>query len=93
MGFFDRSVKGNDADGGSLFYFSGTHAQAINDRWAFNATLSVADQVCGKVERSATPAPPGPRNCGQSIGSAAHVDTTTTRHISDNSGVRISHRS
>lgn len=35
MGLFDRSVNNNDADGGALFYFSGTHAQAINDRWAF----------------------------------------------------------
>jgi iron complex outermembrane receptor protein len=35
LGAFDRSVGGNDADGGSLVYFSGTHAQAINDRWAF----------------------------------------------------------
>ena len=25
----------NDADAGSLWYVSGTHAQAINDRWAF----------------------------------------------------------
>jgi outer membrane receptor protein involved in Fe transport len=35
IGNFDRSVNGNDADGGMLVYFSGTHAQAINDRWAF----------------------------------------------------------
>jgi iron complex outermembrane receptor protein len=35
IGNFDRSVNGDDADGGMLVYFSGTHAQAINDRWAF----------------------------------------------------------
>jgi outer membrane receptor protein involved in Fe transport len=35
MGLFDRSVNDNDADGGMLVYFSGTYAQAINDRWAF----------------------------------------------------------
>jgi outer membrane receptor protein involved in Fe transport len=35
IGNFDRSANGNDADGGMLVYFSGTHAQAINDRWAF----------------------------------------------------------
>jgi iron complex outermembrane receptor protein len=35
LGAFDRSVNDSDADGGSLVYFSGTHAQAINDRWAF----------------------------------------------------------
>src|SRR6188768_2658737 len=34
-GLFDRSVNGDDADGGSLVYFSGTHAAAINDRWSF----------------------------------------------------------
>jgi outer membrane receptor protein involved in Fe transport len=37
MGAFDRSAgaNGSDADGGMLVYFGGTHAQAINDRWAF----------------------------------------------------------
>jgi iron complex outermembrane receptor protein len=36
IGNFDRSVNDSDADdGGMLVYFSGTHAQAINDRWAF----------------------------------------------------------
>ena len=37
LGAFDRSAgaNGDDADGGSIVYFSGTHAQAINDRWAF----------------------------------------------------------
>jgi iron complex outermembrane receptor protein len=35
IGSFDRSVNDNDADEGSLVYFSGTHAAAINDRWAF----------------------------------------------------------
>jgi outer membrane receptor protein involved in Fe transport len=35
FGTFDRSVNDNDANAGSVVYFSGTHAQAINDRWAF----------------------------------------------------------
>jgi outer membrane receptor protein involved in Fe transport len=35
LGTMNRSVNGNDAGNGSLVYFSGTHAQAINDRWAF----------------------------------------------------------
>ena len=38
LGAFDRSVDDNDADGGSLVYFSGTHAQAINDRWSFKVS-------------------------------------------------------
>ena len=35
FGTMNRSVNGDDAGNGSLVYFSGTHAQAINDRWAF----------------------------------------------------------
>ena len=35
LGTMNRSVNGNDPGNGSLVYFSGTHAQAINDRWAF----------------------------------------------------------
>src|SRR5688500_7744568 len=34
LGTFDRSVGSTDGDSGSLVYFSGTHAQAINDRWS-----------------------------------------------------------
>ena len=35
LGTFNRSVDDDDPGNGSLVYFSGTHAQAINDRWAF----------------------------------------------------------
>ena len=35
LGTMNRSVNGNDPGNGSLVYFSGTHAQAINDRWSF----------------------------------------------------------
>lgn len=38
LGTFDREVNGNDADSGSLVYFSGTHAAAINDHWAFKVS-------------------------------------------------------
>jgi iron complex outermembrane receptor protein len=38
LGAFDRSVNGNEADTGSLVYFSGTHAQALDDRWAFKVS-------------------------------------------------------
>jgi len=34
FGIIDRSVSGSDLERGSLVYFSGTHAQALNDRWA-----------------------------------------------------------
>jgi iron complex outermembrane receptor protein len=35
LGFVERSLDGNPQDDGSLLYFSGTHAQAIDDRWSF----------------------------------------------------------
>ena len=35
LGTMNRSVNDDDPGNGSLVYFSGTHAQAINDRWAF----------------------------------------------------------
>jgi iron complex outermembrane receptor protein len=35
VGTFDRNVTGRDTKSGSLFYVNGTHAQAVNDRWAF----------------------------------------------------------
>jgi outer membrane receptor protein involved in Fe transport len=35
FGVFDRGAGSSSAGDGSLVYFSGTHAQAINDRWAF----------------------------------------------------------
>ena len=38
LGTFDRSADGRDEGNGSLVYFSGTHAQAINDRWSFKVS-------------------------------------------------------
>jgi iron complex outermembrane receptor protein len=35
LGTFDRSANGRDEGSGSLVYFGGTHAAAINDRWSF----------------------------------------------------------
>ena len=35
VGAFNRSVGGNDADAGSMFYVNGSHAEAVNERWAF----------------------------------------------------------
>ncbi len=34
-GTFNRNVTGRDEDSGSLFYVNGSHAEAVNDRWAF----------------------------------------------------------
>jgi iron complex outermembrane receptor protein len=41
LGTFDRT---NGADAGSLWYVSGTHAQAINDRWAFKLSAGSYSQ-------------------------------------------------
>jgi len=35
VGTFDRSGGAAETDRGALYYVSGTHAQAVNDRWAF----------------------------------------------------------
>ncbi|HEY7059106.1 MAG TPA: TonB-dependent receptor plug domain-containing protein, partial [Vicinamibacterales bacterium] len=35
VGGFDRSTNDSAQGAGTLFYISGTHAQAINDRWAY----------------------------------------------------------
>jgi outer membrane receptor protein involved in Fe transport len=35
VGGFDRSVNGSDADPGTMFNVNGTHARAVNDRWAY----------------------------------------------------------
>jgi outer membrane receptor protein involved in Fe transport len=35
VGGFDRSTSTVDQGAGTLFYISGTHAQAVNDRWAY----------------------------------------------------------
>jgi iron complex outermembrane receptor protein len=41
LGTFERT---NGADAGSLWYVSGTHAQAINDRWAFKLSAGSYSQ-------------------------------------------------
>jgi len=44
VGAFNRSVADNDADSGSLFYVNGSHAQAVNDRWAFKLSAGYFTQ-------------------------------------------------
>jgi iron complex outermembrane receptor protein len=43
-GAFNRSVGGADADRGSLFYVNGSHAQAVDDRWAFKLSAGYFTQ-------------------------------------------------
>ena len=44
FGTFDRNVTGNPMDAGSQLMGSLTHAQAVNDRFAYRATVSFAHQ-------------------------------------------------
>jgi iron complex outermembrane receptor protein len=43
-GAFNRSVGGTDRDSGSLFYVNGSHAHAVNDRWAFKLSAGYFTQ-------------------------------------------------
>jgi len=43
-GAFNRSVGDVDRDRGSLFYVNGSHARAVNDRWAFKLSAGYFTQ-------------------------------------------------
>jgi outer membrane receptor for ferrienterochelin and colicins len=63
VGAFDRSVNGSDADAGSMFYVNGSHAQAVNDRWAFKLSAGYLTQdplprPTGAINAAGTPYPP-----------------------------------
>ncbi|HJR60482.1 MAG TPA: TonB-dependent receptor [Vicinamibacterales bacterium] len=59
FGAFDRSVGGSDQDAGSLWYLSGTHAQAINDRWAFKLSAGAYSQDALARPTGIIPGSPG----------------------------------
>jgi iron complex outermembrane receptor protein len=44
LGTFDREASGSTANAGSLWYVSGTHAQAIDDRWAYKLSAGTFSQ-------------------------------------------------
>jgi outer membrane receptor for ferrienterochelin and colicin len=44
VGTFDRSGGAAESNRGALYYVNGTHAQALNDRWAFKITGGVSTQ-------------------------------------------------
>jgi iron complex outermembrane receptor protein len=44
VGTFDRNVNDNGAGSGSLFYVNGSHAEAVNDRWAFKLSAGYLTQ-------------------------------------------------
>jgi iron complex outermembrane receptor protein len=37
-GYFDKDAQGVDNGSGGLFYVNGSHAEAVNDRWAYKIT-------------------------------------------------------
>jgi outer membrane receptor protein involved in Fe transport len=52
LGAFNRSVTGRDQDSGSLFYVNGSHAQAVDQHWAFKVSA-------GYLTQDPTPRPTG----------------------------------
>ena len=60
LGTLDRSVNENDPGNGSLVYFSGTHAAAINDRWAFKLSGGGYSQDALPRPTGAIPGSPPP---------------------------------
>ncbi len=52
VGTFDRTVRSAEGDNGALWYVSGTHAQAVNDRWAYKISA-------GAYRQDALPRPTG----------------------------------
>lgn len=62
FGGFDRSVDGNDADAGTMFSINGTHARALNDRWAYKIsagayTSDAFARPTGTIPGKTTPYP------------------------------------
>jgi iron complex outermembrane receptor protein len=74
LGTFDREVNGDGADAGSLVYFSGTHAQALNDRWSFKLSG-------GGYSQDAMPRPTGiiPGSPGAGTSYPPYRNTGTTQ--------------
>ena len=44
VGTFGREVTGGSQDNGMLFYASGSHSQAVSDRWAYKVSAGVYSQ-------------------------------------------------
>jgi len=59
FGTFDRSVGSSDQGAGSLWYVSGTHAAAIDDRWAFKVSAGAFSQDALARPTGVIPGGPG----------------------------------
>lgn len=68
VGAFNRNVADSGTDSGSLFYVNGSHAEAVNDRWAFKLSAGYFTQdplarPVGAIANSfRTPYPPFTNN-------------------------------
>lgn len=65
VGGFDRGVNGSNADAGTMFNVNGTHARAVNDRWAYKVsagayTSDAFARPTGTIPGTRTPYPPFP---------------------------------
>jgi iron complex outermembrane receptor protein len=86
IGGFDRSTSRRDDDAGLLFYVNGTHAQAVNDRWAYKVTAGAYTQ-----DAFARPSGPIPNPSGTQYPDYQNTGTTqpkfdirVDRDLSDN---------
>src|SRR5688572_17081768 len=62
VGSFNRNVGDADDDNGTLFYVNGSHAEAVNDRWAFKLSAGYFTQdplprPVGVINELGTPYP------------------------------------
>ncbi len=69
VGSFGREVNDDNADSGAMFYVRGSHAQVLNDRWAFKVTAGayVSDALArptGLIPNGGTTPYPAYRNEG-----------------------------
>ena len=72
LGVMERSVNNSTQTDGSLVYFSGTHAAAINDRWAFKLSG-------GGYSQDALPRPTGIIPGSPNTPYPAYANTGTTQ--------------
>ena len=59
FGTFDRSVGASDEDAGGVWYASGTHAAALNDRWSFKLSAGAYSQDAFARPTGLIPGGPG----------------------------------
>ena len=69
FGGFNRDVTGRDESAGTLFYVNGSHASAVNDKWAYKVSA-------GYFTQDALPRPTGTLPSGTPYPSFANTGTS-----------------